>query len=134
MRQKDNESTEGIFERLDPASLNMNLVSGNMHSGELQDKKKVVNPSRSDEDTAVTLKDSLMGTPLFKSASDKKYGYLKRSLINSMTQRHNRFMIDFKKHIEQLRIIFGRLHAAGLKLNSTKFILGLKIFLTYTML
>ena len=32
----------------------------------------------------------------------------------------------FKKHIEQLRIIFGRLRALGLKVNSTKFNFGLK--------
>ena len=33
---------------------------------------------------------------------------------------------SFSNHIEQLRIIFGRLRAAGVKLNDTKCIFGLK--------
>ena len=33
-----------------------------------------------------------MGTPLINSASDKKYGELKRLLINSMTQGNNRYL------------------------------------------
>ena len=36
----------------------------------------------------------------------------------------------FKKHIEQLRIIFGRLCAVGLKVNSPECSFGLRIFLT----
>ena len=32
----------------------------------------------------------------------------------------------FSNHIEQLRIIFGRLRALGLKVNAPKFIFGLK--------
>ena len=55
IRQQDNESTEGISERLESALLNMNLVGGNMHPEELQAKEKVTNPSCSYEDTAVTM-------------------------------------------------------------------------------
>ena len=33
---------------------------------------------------------------------------------------------SFENHIEQMRIIFGRLRAAGLKVNAPKCILGLK--------
>ena len=33
---------------------------------------------------------------------------------------------SFKNHIDQLIIIFGRLHAAGLKVNAHKFSFGLK--------
>ena len=33
---------------------------------------------------------------------------------------------NFEKHIDQLRIIFGRLRAAGLKFNAPKCIFGLK--------
>ena len=34
--------------------------------------------------------------------------------------------VCFTKHIDQLRIIFGRLHAAGLKVNAYKCVFGLK--------
>ena len=33
---------------------------------------------------------------------------------------------SFEKHIEHLIIIFGRLHAAGLKVNAPKYSFGLK--------
>ena len=32
---------------------------------------------------------------------------------------------SFEKHIHQMRIIFGRLHASGLKVNALKFSFGL---------
>ena len=91
MRQKYNEYTEGISERLDSALLNLNMVGGNMNPEELQYKEKVINTSRSDKDTDVTVEDKLTGTLLIKSASDNKYGDLKRWLINSITLGHNRY-------------------------------------------
>ena len=61
-----------------------------MRSEELQPKKKVIDPLRSDEDTDIAMEDNLMGTLLIESASVNKYKDLKRSLIKITTQGHNR--------------------------------------------
>ena len=55
MCQQGNKITEGINKRLNSLLLNIKLVGGYMHPEELQAKKKVINTSRSDEDTTVTV-------------------------------------------------------------------------------
>ena len=45
----------------------------------------------SDEATAVTAEENLTGTLLIKSENDNKYGGLKRLIIKSINQGHNRF-------------------------------------------
>ena len=91
MPQKDKKYTEGISKHLNYALINLNLVGGNMHPEELQDKEKVINSSRSDEYNAVTMEDKLVGGLIINSACDKKYGGLKRLLIHSMNQGQNRY-------------------------------------------
>ena len=91
MSQQEKIYTEGISERLESALLNLNLDGGNMHIEELQANERVINTSRSDEDTAVTVEDKLIVTLLIDSESDNKYEDLQRSIINSMTQGHNRY-------------------------------------------
>ena len=88
---QENESTEGIYDRLYSALLNLKLVGCNIYPEGLQSKEKVINPSRSDKDTAVTVEKKLMGNFLMELASNKKYGDLKRPLINSMTQGKNHY-------------------------------------------
>ena len=53
MRQQDNEYTEVVSERLESALLNMKLLGGNMHPEELQSTEKVINNSRSYNDTTI---------------------------------------------------------------------------------
>ena len=72
----------------------MKLFGGNMHPEELQAKEKVINPSRSDEYTDVTVEEKLTGTLLINTASDNKYVDMKRSLINITTQGHNSYPIS----------------------------------------
>ena len=84
--QKDNESTEVIYKHLEYALLSMKLVGCNMNPEELQYKEKVNNPSRSYEYTDVTAEEKFMGTLLIESSRNKKYGDLKRLIINSMIQ------------------------------------------------
>ena len=67
----------------------MKVVGGNMNPEELHSKGKCINPSCSDKDITITGEDNLMGTLLVESARDKKYGYLKRLLINSVAQGQN---------------------------------------------
>ena len=67
------------------------LVGGNTHQEEFQAKEKFINSLHSDEDTAVTVEENIMGNLLIKSESNNKYADLKRSLIKSMTQRQNRY-------------------------------------------
>ena len=69
----------------------MNIIGGKIHPEELQAKEKFINPLSSDEAIAVTVEEKLMGTLLINSENDKKYGDLKRLIINIITQGHNNY-------------------------------------------
>ena len=89
MLQQDNKSTEGISKSIKYVLLNLNMVGGNMYPEKCQVNEKFINPSGSDEATAVIVENKITGNLITKSENYKEYGDLNISLINSMTQGHN---------------------------------------------
>ena len=90
-RQLDNESAEGMSEQIASLMQNLKLIGGDVCFDPFVKKVTAKDSALSPEAAITRVEDEFLGMLIIEASNDRKYGEMKRSLQNSMAERHNRY-------------------------------------------